>query len=66
MSNSERGKMSEIIKRLKQIKEEKHYTYDMLSTKLGFNSQTIARWFRLKKINKQYEKLLEDRIRFLL
>lgn len=50
--------MSEVLKELKRIKKKNKYTYDELSRRLGFHSSTIARWFRLNKINRLYESML--------
>ncbi len=54
--------MSEIIKKLKQLKKKNSYTYDDLSRIFGINSMTIARWFRTNKINKVIEKMILEKM----
>jgi len=49
---------TELIKKLLQFKEERRYTLYDLSKKLDLQVTTIERWFKTKRINKVYARLV--------
>ena len=51
---------TELINKLLQFKEEGKYTLHDLSKKLDLQVTTIERWFKTKRINKVYAKLVRE------
>jgi len=50
----------ELINKLSQLKEEKNYTLHDLSKRLDLQVTTIERWFKTKRINKVYARLVRE------
>ena len=53
---------TELINRLLQFKEERKYTLYDLSKKLDLQVTTIERWFKTKRINKVYARLVREKL----
>lgn len=53
---------TELIKKLSQIKQERNYTLHDLSKRLDLQVTTIERWFKTKRINKIYAKLVREKL----
>ncbi len=53
---------TELIKKLSQIKQERNYTLYDLSKRLDLQVTTIERWFKTKRINKIYAKLVREKL----
>jgi len=51
---------AELINKLLQFKEEGRYTLYDLSKKLDLQITTIERWFKTKRINKVYARLVRE------
>lgn len=50
----------ELINKLFQLKKEKRYTLHDLSKRLDLQVTTIERWFKTKRINKVYARLVRE------
>ena len=53
---------TELIRKLSQLKAEKDYTLYDLSKRLDLQVTTIERWFKTKRINKVYAKMIEAKL----
>jgi len=51
---------AELINKLLQFKEEGRYTLYDLSKRLDLQVTTIERWFKTKRINKVYARLVRE------
>ena len=52
----------ELIKRLRQIKEENGYTLYDLSKKIDIQISTLERWLKTGHINKVYARVVRERL----
>ena len=52
---------NELISKLLQIKHEKNYTLHDLSKRLDLQVTTIERWFKTRRINKIYARLVREK-----
>jgi transcriptional regulator with XRE-family HTH domain len=52
----------ELVKRLKQIKEERRWTLYDLSQKLGIQVTTLERWFKTNRINRIYAMYIREKL----
>ncbi|MFH1061890.1 MAG: helix-turn-helix domain-containing protein [Candidatus Omnitrophota bacterium] len=53
----------DLIKTLKQVKEENGYTLYDLSKKLDIQVSTVSRWFKTNRINRVYAELVKERLK---
>ena len=53
---------TELIGKLLQFKEKGRYTLYDLSKKLDLQVTTIERWFKTKRINKVYARLVREKL----
>lgn len=51
-----------LIDRLREYKESGGLTYYDLSKRLDIQIPTLERWFRTKKINRLYAKMVRDKL----
>jgi transcriptional regulator with XRE-family HTH domain len=49
-----------LIERLKEHKEKRGMTLHDISMKLDVSVSTLERWFRTKRINRMYAKMVKD------
>jgi transcriptional regulator with XRE-family HTH domain len=56
----------ELIKKLKELKEEKGYTLYELSQRLDIQVSTLERWFRTGRINRVYAWYIREKLRLTL
>jgi len=54
---------TELIRKLLQLKEENNYTLYDLSKRLDLQVTTIERWFKTKRINKIYARLVREKLK---
>lgn len=52
----------ELISKIRQLKEENHYTLYDLSKKIDIQVATLERWFKTNRINKLYAKTVKERL----
>jgi hypothetical protein len=52
----------ELIKKLRQIKEENRYTLYDLSKKIDIQVSTLERWLKTGHINKIYAKVVKEKL----
>ena len=53
---------NELISKLLQFKEAKGYTLYDLSKRLDLQVTTIERWFKTKRINKIYARMVKEKL----
>ena len=53
---------AELIRRIKEIKEEGRYTLHDISGKLDIQVSTLERWLRTGRINKIYAKMVREKL----
>lgn len=53
---------SELITRLRNIKEENRYTLHDLSKRLDIHISTLERWLKTGHINKVYAKVMREKL----
>ena len=54
----------ELISKIRQLKEENHYTLYDLSRKIDIQVATLERWLKTNRINKVYAKVVKERLGF--
>lgn len=52
----------ELIAKIRQLKEENHYTLYDLSRKIDIQVATLERWLKTNRINKVYAKVVRERL----
>ncbi len=53
---------NELIRKIQLLKEERGYTLYDLSRKLDLHVTTIERWFKTKRINRIYARLVREKL----
>ena len=53
---------NELINKLLQFKEAKGYTLHDLSKRLDLQVTTIERWFKTRRINKIYARMVKEKL----
>ncbi|MDD5136985.1 MAG: hypothetical protein PHX20_01880 [Candidatus Omnitrophica bacterium] len=53
---------TELITRLRKIKDENRYTLHELSKKLDIQISTLERWLKTGHINKMYAKVMREKL----
>jgi transcriptional regulator with XRE-family HTH domain len=53
---------NELISKLLQFKEAKGYTLHDLSKRLDLQVTTIERWFKTRRINKIYARMVKEKL----
>jgi len=52
----------ELIKKMRQLKENNSYTLHDLSKRIDTQISTIERWFKTGRINKVYAKMVREKL----
>ena len=52
----------ELIDKLRQLKQEQHYTLYELSKKLDIQISTLERWFKTNRINRVYAQYIKEKL----
>jgi len=52
----------ELISKIRQLKEENHYTLHELSRRLDIQVPTLERWLKTSRINKVYAEMVKGKL----
>lgn len=52
----------ELIDKIRQLKEERHYTLNDLSKIIDIQIATVERWLKTNRINKLYAKIVREKL----
>jgi transcriptional regulator with XRE-family HTH domain len=53
---------AELIRKVRQMKQQRGYTLHDLSKRLDLQVTTIERWLKTKRINKVYAKMVREKL----